>query len=459
MKRTISLSLLCLFSYGYSFAQDTLKNGRELTLSAAIQQAIANYPLLKSKGYEVEAARKNIDLDKNTLVPSLDVAYQANLATANNITGQFYPTDMIPMTGPVFSSNNYTPAFGTAASLLLNWQPWTFGWRTAKINTSKAEVTSKTADSENEIFKHTIQVMSQYLDVLLASKLLEVFEKNIDRTSFDLKQARILSVSGLRPGVDTALFLAELSKAKIDLLNARKALQTQKVALSQLLVRDTAFTLVDTGFFMRLPAPGAGAAASTVQHPALKFSQSQLDLSRSKEDLLKKYWLPKLNIWGSGFARGSGVYPDGTIKAADGWGFSRYNYGLGFQLAFPILKYPEVRLQRQQQRFTSQSLEELVKETNLQLSKQQTISEVTLQYAREAAKETPVQCQAVDYAFQALLKRYNAGLVNFADLIQAQYSLVRTETDLQKSYWEVWKALLFKTAVTGDVNIFLNAAK
>ncbi|HEX4851786.1 MAG TPA: TolC family protein, partial [Puia sp.] len=322
----------------------------------ALKIAEVNYPLLKVKKYEIEAAQKNIELSKNTFVPSFDISYQANLATANNITGMFYPTDMIPMTGPVFSSNNYSPAFGTAASLLFNWEPFTFGQRSAKINSSKSEVATKTAESENEIFKHKINVISSYLDQMLVEELLAVYKKNLERTKFDLKQSEVLAVSGLRPGVDTALFLSELSKAKIDLLTAQKNLQTQKIALSKLLVSDTSYNLVDTMPFRQSPSSSVKEKSQSInQHPLIKYYQSQLDWSRSKENLIGKYWLPKLNIWASGFARGSGVYPDGTIKAADGWGFSKYNYGLGFQVAFPILKFSEVRLQQQQQNFISKS--------------------------------------------------------------------------------------------------------
>src|ERR1700680_1989397 len=114
---TLALSFIFFFLLGYlySFGQETQGNGNMLTLLQAIQRSEKNYPLLKSKLYGVEAARKNIELSKNKFVPSLDISYQANLATANNITGMFYPAGMIPMTGPVFSSNNYTPGFGTAA--------------------------------------------------------------------------------------------------------------------------------------------------------------------------------------------------------------------------------------------------------------------------------------------------------------------------------------------------------
>ena len=459
MKLAFSIIFFFLLTNLYSFGQETLEKGNMLSLLQAIQRSEKNYPLLKSKLYGVEAARKNIELIKNSFVPSLDISYQANLATANNITGMFYPMGMIPMTGPVFSSNNYNPGFGTAASLLLNWQPYTFGRRKAQINFSKAEVITSSADSENEIFNHKIKVVSVYLDVLLASELVKATAQNLERTNFDLKQSRVLVITGLRPGVDTALFLSELSKARIDVLNAGKYLQTQQIILSELLVSDTSFTLSDTLFFSKLPAVNLTKEISPTQHPLLKYSQSQLDLSKSKEALLKKSWVPKLDIWGTGFARGSGIYPDATIKAADGWGFSRYNYALGFQVAFPILKYSESRLQQQQQNFVSKSNEELLNQSSLQLSKQQAISDADLQSALEIAKETPTQFQSAEYAFRALQIRYNAGLVNFADLIQAQYSLVKAQTDLKKSYWEAWKALLYKTAVTGDLNLFLNESK
>jgi outer membrane protein TolC len=456
MKATSKLFFF-LFTIQFSAsAQDSLKN---LSIVTALRIAETNYPLLKAKHFEVEAAKKNIDLSKNTLMPSLDISYQANFATANNITGMFYPTYIIPMTGPVFTSNNYSPAFGSAASLLFNWQPITFGLRNSEVNASKAEAATKSADYNNEVFKQKINAASSYLDVLLALDLILVYEKNVERTIFDLHQSRVLALTGLRPGVDTALFLSELSKAKIDLLNAEGNLQTQKIGLSRLLVTDSNFALADTVLFSRLPVSVPDADSSFSQHPLIKFYQSEIDRSKSKENLIKKYWLPKLNVWATTFARGSGVYPDGSIKATDGLGFSKYNYGLGLQIAFPILKFSDIRIQQQQQTLISRSGEALLQQTSLELSRDQQVSNVALKNALDIAKETGVQLQSADCAFRALLIRYDAGLVNFADLIQAQYSLVKAETDLKKSYWEAWKALLYKAAVAGDLNIFLEELK
>jgi outer membrane protein TolC len=55
--------------------------------------------------------------------------------------------------------------------------------------------------------------------------------------------------------------------------------------------------------------------------------------------------------------------------------------------------------------------------------------------------------------------RYNTGLVNFSDLIQAQYNLLKAELDMKTAYWDAWKALLLQTAVKGDEKIFLNAIR
>jgi hypothetical protein len=52
--------------------------------------------------------------------------------------------------------------------------------------------------------------------------------------------------------------------------------------------------------------------------------------------------------------------------------------------------------------------------------------------------------------------RYGSGLANFADLMQAQYALVKAAADNKAAYMAVWKALLYKAAVNGDLNLFLN---
>ncbi len=99
---------------------------------------------------------------------------------------------------------------------------------------------------------------------------------------------------------------------------------------------------------------------SLTSHPYIQFAQSQMNVSRSKEQLLKKSYLPKLTLFGTAFARGSGVQPNGDVKTFDGLGLSRFNYGAGVQLVFPIMKYGEVKKQLHVQNLLTESAKEMV---------------------------------------------------------------------------------------------------
>jgi outer membrane protein len=428
-----------------------------IDLKEAVQLAAQRYHLLKSAQYELDAANRYTDVVKYSKLPSIDASYQAGVGTANNLTGIFYPGNLLPISGPPSVNNNYNPATGSAASVLLNWQALTFGQREAQINSSVAEANTRKASLRQALFQHTINVISTYLDLLLAYDMVTIHQRNIERNQANLRQSLVLVNSGIKPGVDTALFLSELSKAKIDLLNARRQLQVYQLQLSQLIVTAGLTVPKDTAFLRRLPQVAVLADGSFANSPLIQLDQSQLALSQSKTMLLKKSFLPKLTVWGTGFARGSGFQPDGTIKTFDGLGLSRFNYGAGVQLVFPIMKYGEVKRQLLQQDFLSKAAEEKIAESNALLNTQQRIANATFDNSIAVAKETEQQLKSGQYAFNAMQIRYNTGLVNFADLIQAQYNLVKAELDIKKSYWDAWKALLLQAAVAGDENSFLNA--
>jgi len=118
-----------------------------------------------------------------------------------------------------------------------------------------------------------------------------------------------------------------------------------------------------------------------------------------------------------------------------------------------------VRNQVRQQNALINAQQQRINQVELDLNKQRTVADITLKNSLEIAKESPVFYQSADFAFRALLTRYNTGLANYADLMQAQYGLVKAEADFKKSYLECWKALLYKAAVQGDLNVFLNQAK
>lgn len=446
------ISLACLLTCAQSgFSQGVPDHA---TIRELLQIAETNYPLLKSKTWEVKAAEKAVATSKNSLIPSLDAAYQVNYATYNNITGMAYPQFLMPISGPPSASNHYDGVFGSATCLLLNWQPVTFGQRSAQVDFSRAGVQFAKADAGNEIFQHKIRVINAYLDIITATELEKVYEENVARTAANLSVARTLVSNGIKPGVDTALLKAEMSRAKVDWLNSRKYKEQTIITLSTLLPTDHLPAVTDTGYFTRLPV--ACLAADTAKNPLLSLYTTNIALSKARKKVLGKTVMPTLGMWGTAYARGSGVDYNGAVKSTDGLAFQRYNYGVGLQLSIPILQFAKIRSQVQQQDFLIRSNEERFNEVALQVGKQNELADTTLSTALTISRETPLYYESASFSFKAMQSRYQSGLANFADLMQAQYALVKADADNKTAYMAVWKALLYKAAVNGDLNLFLN---
>ncbi|HMF71492.1 MAG TPA: TolC family protein [Flavitalea sp.] len=445
--------ILYLLVFLQGSAQDLPAN----SLKSFLQLAEKNYPLLKSKALDVEAAQKGIDISKSTIIPSLDASYQLNYASFNNITGMAYPQFLIPISGPPSASNSMSGVFGSATSLLLNWQPVTFGQRQSQTDFANAGLQYANADAANQIFRHKVNVINAYLDVLTATELVKVFEENLKRTEAGFAMVRTLVINGIRPGVDSGLLKSEVSKAKIELLNSRKNKEQTLIGFTQLLVVDSIPAFDDSSYFNNLPS--SYVIADSLKNPLLSLYTSSIELSNARKKVISKTTMPTLGVWSTVYARGSGVESNGPVKATDGLGFQRFNYGVGVQLSVPILQFARIKPQLQQQDLIIRSNKEKLNDISWQLKKQNELAETTLNSALDIVKEMPLFYESAAFSYRALLSRYQSGLANFADLIQAQYALIKAETDQKLAYMGVWKAFLYKAAVDGNINLFINQVK
>ena len=425
-------------------------------LISLLELAENNYPLIAARQAEAEAAQASVALEKSTLLPSLDAAYQANYSTYNNITGMSYPGQLLPISGPPTTENFNNPVPGSAVSLLLKWAPLTFGQRTASVEYNRKLYEKQLAGLEDEVLRLKFRVAFIYLEIASTKELIEVYRKNIERNEFNLTQIHSLVAAGLRPGVDSLKFRGELSKARTELYQLENLLETQKLELRELLVSDELRDINLNSFFVEnlpdKPADPSGLSGN----PALRMAQYELEANQARLTQISRSWTPKLELWGTTYARGSGILHDGTVDKAEGWSFSRYNYGVGLQLAFPILDIPKVKLQTNRQEAIVRSSESYLRQTQIALSKEENIALNNLETSLRVAGEVPVEYEAAESAFRALQTRYTAGLTDYSDLIQAQYDLLRAEAGLKNTWISSWKSLLKLAVIRGDVNLFLN---
>jgi outer membrane protein len=446
--KSVILVFLSVLYAGFSFGQTDLKS--------LLLLAEENYPLIAARQAEAEAAQVNIALEKNTLLPSLDVAYQANYSTYNNITGMSYPGMLLPISGPPTAENYNNPVPGSAVSLLLKWTPLTFGQRTASVEYNRKLYEKQLAGLEDEVLRLKFRVAFIYLEIASTKELIEAYRKNIERNEFNLNQIHSLVAAGLRPGVDSLKFRGELSKARTELYQLENLLETQKLELRELLVSDEVRDINLNSFFVENLPDKPVDPSGLPGNPALRMAQYELEANQARLTQISRSWTPKLELWGTTYARGSGILHDGTVDKAEGWSFGRYNYGVGLQLAFPILDIPDVKLRTNRQEAIVRSSESYLRQTQIALTREENIALNNLETSLRVAGEVPVEYEAAESAFRALQTRYTAGLTDYSDLIQAQYDLLRAEAGLKNTWISSWKSLLKLAVIRGDVNLFLN---
>jgi outer membrane protein TolC len=429
-------------------------------LKSLLDIAEKNYPGIAAKHAEAEAGEERITLEKNTFLPDIDIAYQANYATFNNITGMSYPGSLMPISGPPSPENYNDMVPGSGGSINFTWIPVTFGQRSAAVDYYKNRYEGQLAGLDDELLKVKFKVAFFYLEIANTHELLKAYKKNIERNEFNLRQVSALVAAGIRPTVDSLKFQGELSKAKTYLYELENQLENQKAELSEMLAVDNLQDIqINPSIFERNPS--LIPTGDIIKNPSFQMATFEVAAQEARFQQEKRAWLPKLELWSTAYGRGSGVnYDNGsdvspTITPSEGWSFSRYNYGVGFQVVFPILGLRDVQLRTRQQQATLNASRNYLDQTKLKLKKDYKISVSDLSSSLMVIGEVPVEYRASEATYHALQTRYQAGILDYFELIQAQYDLLNAEARMKTAYINSWKSLLRLSLATGDMDIFL----
>ncbi len=135
---------------------------------------------------------------------------------------------------------------------------------------------------------------------------------------------------------------------------------------------------------------------------------------------------------------------------------TRYNYLFGVGFVWNITNPFRVHYQVKSQQFISEQFQNEYNLVEDQLHDQQILAETRISNALKNYREVPVEVSAANDAYIQKYTLYKNGLANIVDFTQALFTLNRAEVDRDITYNNVWQALLFKAAATGDFGIFIN---
>jgi len=442
---------------------------KTLNLSDAIRTGLINYPSILSKRNYANASAALLQNVRNQYLPDVTASIQQAYGTINgqySVAGLFAGGSGLSSSGPNYPTQTWNAAFGSIYLFTTNWEFVSFGRLKSKIDLAGKQWMLDSANLDQEKFVQSIKISGAYLNLLIAQRLKENAQSNLERASF-VQQTVVARVkNGLNAGVDSSIANADLSAARLSLIQAINTEQVQSNQLCQLINVLPAVLDLDTSYFSVSPS-SFQTSFDLANNPQVAFFKSRIDLSRSTEKYLQKSMLPGLNLFGTFQGKGSGFdynyspLVDGSYSKnyLDGINPSRYNYVLGLGIAWNLLSPTKIKQQVRAQEFISAAYQNDYDLVSTQLRDQLLLSDQNIANSIKSIQEVPFEYKAALDAYLQKSVLYKNGLANIVDLQQALYNLNRAETDRSVAYINLWQALLLKTAASGDLGLFMNQVK
>ena len=437
-----------------------------LTIKDAEQMALANYGTIKAKANQLNASKASLTESKTEYLPDVNLSAQQDYGTVNSQFGPLYGYRGLSAasSGPVLAKQNWDAAFGSLYLSNVSWDFFAFGKASEKVKVQKSTVSLNETDLVQEQFQHEIRVASTYLNLLAAQQLSKAQQDNLSR-AIDLQKVVVARVkNGLNPGVDSAQANAEVSNAKIALTNSQETVQEQSNLLAQYLGIPPQDFQLDSAFVTKVPAnTNQQAQVSFENHPTLRFYQNRINVSDEEAKYYRTFSYPTFTLFGLYQGRGSG-FNSGFISDQSDYSSSygagatptRFNYLFGVGMTWNITNPFRVHFLVKAQKFTSAQYKDEYDVVSQQLRDQQVLAETRIGNSLKNYQEVPQEVKAASDAYHQKFALYKNGLANIVDFTQALYVLNRAEVDNYIASNNVWQAVLYKAAATGDFGIFIN---
>ncbi|QZT38336.1 TolC family protein [Halosquirtibacter xylanolyticus] len=412
-----------------------------------------NYPEILAKQAELNMARSSLDMKKDNFLPDVDVSYDVNYATANNVTGMNNSSTSIGISGPPVQDPSYDGSIGSSAGIYMKWSPYTFGKRNAMVKGANNLVEMK----EYELLDKQIQIQGSvafyYLELIRAEKQLDVMRNNVERNEFLLKKSIRLYDEGLVSEVDRFKFQGELAKAKREAMEISKIVDSNYTRLVSFL-GSKVDSIEPEKFFVKSLPNSRNIKSDIINSPSIIASDKSILYHSQQVKIAKKSWTPDIELWSMFGSRGSGFMYDGTVDPSHGFQLSYTNYGVGLQLSLSLSDFLK---KKNRISYESFALEQELQEKELLLNNLQLRDRVARSKYRKSiviAKGFPIEYEAYLKAYNTTLLQYENGLSDYTELIASQYDLLNVEMQKNSVYINAWQALLELSLVQGDLSIF-----
>ena len=443
-------------------AQSSVKLPKSpLTLDQAVDFALDNYPAVRAAMERALASKEGVSLSRTAYLPRTDLLWQSNRATQNNIFGLLLPQSVVPpISGPVLPSTSDRGAWGSAAGVLLSWEPFDFGYRGANVDVAKAA--QGRANAELSLTKLDVAgaVGDAFLRLAAAQQQVKAAQADVDRRQVLATSVHALVKEELRPGADASRADAELAAAKIQLIRSQQVERESEATFAELLGISGNKVAINADSLLEAPPNPYDSQSALINHPAAQIANSSLFETKAREKVLSKSYYPHFNLQGSFSGRGSGANTDGTFgTGTDGLDLMRHNWAVGLTATFSVLDFPSLHFKKQIEQSNERAKRADYDKTMQTLTAQVERAKAAYDSAVLISQNTPVELEAARLGETQANARYQAALAPIVELAEAQRLLLQAETEDNLARLTVWRAMLGEALAQGDFQPFLELAR
>jgi len=454
LKKGLLLVLLLLVSVA--------ARSQTLSLKQLITRVEKNAPTLITDSSAIRIRQAQANETSSNWLPNLRLNYQADIGTSNNVTGPYFGFGVIPSSSGGIHTSNVTTSLATNLGIIsFDWEVYNFGAYGAQNKVANQDIQIERNNFENSRYQFDAFAINNYLIILSLQNYLTIQNRAIKREQEILQSVGSLTRAGVRPGVDTSIANAELSKARLNYIELNNQLQQVQLQLSAVSGLPYQSIIADTLLENQLLLlPIQSFSADTTGHPLIKFYQSIVDESKLREELVKKQYNPKISIEAAAWGRGSSVDPEGAYGSlSSGLGFQRNNYLVGLGLSYNLFDLRRRQLKLRTQKAETDYAQNQLQEQKVLLANGTNQAFVEMQTARQRLVEIPKQLKAASEGYRQKLSLYRNGLTDIIELDAALNILYRAETDFARAKYDFTKALFAQAIADNQTALVLNLLK
>ena len=290
---------------------------------------------------------------------------------------------------------------------------------------------------------------------------LQADRQNVNRYDSIFNVIKAITLSGLRPGADTSLAKAELSKAHISFNNTQLYLLQLKEQLFLFTGIPSDQILIENANYVSFQIPDfANVYNENSINPLIDYYNKKHSVNISNEQVIKKSYLPKLSFEGSYWARGSSIqYNDAYKSLNTGFDMQRTNYLVGVAISYNLLnglyRKDKLKINRYQTQASDFELEQQKNQIHSALIQ----ANIAMNVTKLNLRELPTQVKSATDTYLQKIAQYRAGVISLIDLTNAAFVLYRSQIDWLETINDFYNAALDKATANGDLTDFVKNFK